>query len=157
MESLEISEGKAKFINSDVDKLFWWVQYQGVLTQYKIISISENGEATFKMCGLTDLRDNEYKLKDDIDYWSSSTFGIDIVKNKNTEFFTDFEKAKEYSLFRYDKYVNPNGKYRVVRYFDDVFEAYESGILDKKSALEKACVLNKKQRHYISYGVVAIN
>jgi hypothetical protein len=154
---LLIASVRHSFIDSDVNKLFWRVEYQGILSQYLIRNIHENGEATFKIANLTDLRDNQYKLKDDVDYWCSSTFGIDIIINKPTEFFTDFQKAKEHSLLRYDKEVNPNGKYRVARYFDDIFETYETGILDKKSALNKASELNKQSRHYVSYGAVSVN
>jgi hypothetical protein len=156
MKTLKITKDKLIFTSEDIDSVFWRVEYYGVLSQYLIKDVLNNGNALFNISGLTDLRNGQYNLKEEIKYSSSSTFGLDILLRSPDSYFTDLRLAKIASINRYDKEVNPNGNYRVARYFDDVFEAYDSGILNKKDAKEKASELNKRQRHYVSYGIVEV-
>lgn len=66
----------------------------------------------------------------------------------------NLDDAKAHSLARFEKEVNPNGVYRVARYFDDMFEQYVTENMSKKEAREKCNELNKSPRHYVYYGIV---
>lgn len=133
---------------------FFRVEYYGALTKYTIIEIDE-ANCKFSLTGLTDLSNEEYKLKEDPKPWASSSFNIDlIIENKNGEYFMDLDRAKAHSLARFEKEVNPKGVYRVARYFDDMFEQYVTENMSKKEAREKCNELNKSPRHYVYYGIV---
>lgn len=143
------------FSSKDIGKVFWRVGYQGILTQCLISDVKENSEAIIKLAMLTNLTPYEYKLNDNVEYYGTSTYGIEVLQ-KDDEFYYDFEKAKKQSLERFNKEVNPNGKYKVGRYFDNIFETYVTDILSKKEARKQCKKFNFKSRHYVSYDIVNI-
>jgi hypothetical protein len=165
-EVIDVIENKTKvlskadimrdFNSSDIGKIFWRVEYKGVLTQCLIHEVKKNNEAVVRLATLTDLINEEYNLRSELEYWSSSTYGTDTLRKSN-EFYYDFEEAKKISLERFNKEVNPNGKYKVARYFDDVFECYMPNEYPKKVAQIKCNELNLKSKAYISYRIKAIN
>lgn len=156
------NEHQREFNASDIGKVFWRVGYQGVITQLEIYGINEKSEAVLRLITLTDLSNEEYKLKDDPQPLGSSTYGSKYLReNKSNEYFFDLEEAKKISFERFETVVNPNGIYRIARYFDDVFEGYESEggkviELSKKEAKAKAQIFNNRPRHYVSYAIVAV-
>lgn len=75
---------------------------------------------------------------------------------QSDDYFTDFEKAKKVSKERYDNIVCPHGKYRVVRYFDDCFDRYETDLLSKREAYEQMDKFRKRKTCYYSYDVKLI-
>jgi hypothetical protein len=143
------------FNSSDVGKVFWRVESYGVLTQCLIDEVKEDGQAVIKLAGLADLRNQEYNLKTEIQYWGSSTYGTDALR-KSEQYYYDLEEAKKASFDRYMKEVNPNCKYKVARYFDDVFECFVTGELSKNDAQIKCNEFNSKPRAYVSYGLRSI-
>ena len=68
------------FNSSDIGKVFWRVESYGVLTQCLIHEIKENNEAVIRLAGLTDLRNGEYRLKTEIEYCGSSTYGTELLR-----------------------------------------------------------------------------
>lgn len=152
--SREIELNKESLTKDDIGKIFWMVEYQGVITQYLIDDVYENGEGKNKLEVLTSFKDG-YKLKDNVEYKGFySLFGIETMRKEN--FYMNLEEAKKESLIRYEREVNPNGDYRVGRFFDDVWEAWESEILPKQESEERARQLNKKDRCYVSYKSVDV-
>ena len=143
------------FNSSDVGKVFWRVQSYGALTQCLIHELKEDNQAVIRLAVLTDLRNQEYNLKTEIEYWGSSTYGIDVLQ-KSDQYYYDLEEAKKASLERYMKDVNPNGVYKVARYFDDIFECFVTDELSKKDAQIKCEELNSKPRAYVSYSIRSI-
>lgn len=143
------------FNSSDIGKVFWRVESYGVLTQCLIYELKDANQAVIRLAVLTDLRNQEYKLKTEIEYWGSSTYGTDTLQKSN-QYYYDLEEAKKASLERYNKEVNPNGIYRVARYFDDVFECFVTGELSKSDAQIKCDEFNSKPRAYVSYGLRSI-
>jgi hypothetical protein len=143
------------FNDSDIGKVFWRVEGCGVLTQCLIHEIKEDNQAVIRLAMLTDLKNQEYKLKTEIEYWGSSTYGTDTLQSSEQYYF-DFEEAKKVSFCWYIKEANPSGKYKVARYFDDVFECYVTDLLSKKDAQIKCNEFNSKPRAYISYGLKSI-
>jgi len=142
-------------ISSDIGKVFWRVESYGALTQCLIHEIKEDNQAVIRLAGLTDLRNQEYNLKTEIEYWRSSTYGTDALQ-KSEQYYYDLSEAKKASFDRYMKEVNPNSKYKVARYFDDVFECYVTDEMSKKDAQIKCNEFNSKQRAYVSYGLKSI-
>ncbi len=133
---------------------YYRVTYDGVLREYKIIR-EEKGVPVYSITQLVSLKDSEYSFIEEPKSFGTSTFSLDIIKNnEQKEWFTDLEKAKNVSKERFDKVVNPNGDYRVARYFDDRFEHYVTEIMSKKEAYSEASKLNRKERAYVSYQVV---
>lgn len=143
------------FNTTDIGKVFWRVDYQGRLTQLLIHEIKEENKAVFRLANLTRLIDYEYKLNDVVDYMASSTYGTDVIF-KSDQYYFDLEEAKKASFERFEKEVNPNGKYRVARYFDDIFEGYASEIMTKKEAKIECDRKNDSQRHYVQFRIKAV-
>ena len=144
---------KEKFTEKDLGRLFWRVSYRGVFTQYVVSSLTKDGKggAWCRVAQLTDLRNDIYTLKEPVLAVAYSTLSPDVFINE--EFFIDYEEAKKNSRERFDREVNPLGKYRVARYFDDVFECYMTEVLTKTEATEEMKKLNKSPRHYVSFGI----
>mgnify|MGYP000895491922 CR=1 FL=1 len=154
-EALNKADVMRCFNSSDIGKVFWRVESYGVLTQCLIHEIKEDNQAVIRLASLTDLRNQEYKLKTEIEYLGSSTYGTDTLR-KSEQYYYDLEEAKKASFDRYMKEVNPNGKYKVARYFDDIFECYVTDLLSKKDAQIKCNEFNSKPRAYVSYGLKSI-
>ena len=125
-------------IENKIGSFFFRVEYCGVVTKC-IIDGYKNGNPVYNLIGLTNLKDytyriDEFKIKDD-HFKSTSNYPIQtVLDNKEGQYFDNFKDAKKNSLERFEKEVNPNGDYRVARYFDDHFEAYVTGVLSKKDA-----------------------
>jgi hypothetical protein len=94
-------------------------------------------------------------LISEIEYWASSIYGTDTLQ-KSEQYYYDLSEAKKASFDRYMKEVNPNGKYKLARYFDDVFECYVTDEMSKKDAQIKCNEFNSKPRAYVSYGLKSI-
>jgi len=144
------------FNSSDIGKVFWRVESYGALTQCLIHEIKNDNQAIIRLASLTDLRNQEYKLKTEIEYWASSTYGTDTLQKSN-QYYYDLDEAKKASLERFNKEVNPNGKYRVARYFDDIFECFVTDELLKKDANIQCNEFNSKPRAYVSYDIRSIS
>ena len=142
-------------IKNEIGSKFYRVEYRGVITECEIIDY-ENGDPVYGLPRLTDFRNDEYKLNKDLKRPGSSNYPLELAISKPNEYFDDLKKAKIKSLERFEKEVNPNGKYKVARYFDDMFEVYVTEILTKKEANIKAEELNKTPRHYVYYSVSAV-
>lgn len=143
------------FNNSDIGKVFWRVEYRGHMTKCAVSDVNEKGEAVIELYMLTDLKNLEYKLKDKVECCGRSTCSSDILRN-NKDFYFSFNQAKKASLSRYNVDVNPNGTYKVARYFDDIFVCYVTNELPRKSA-QKACnELNQKADFLVSYSLKLI-
>lgn len=136
---------------------FYVVTYDGLLNSYKKIGY-ENGVPKWNMDSMMDCnRYEEWKINETAPHESGwfSTFTYEYAKTIDRFFEKeDFESAKILSKQLYDKHVAPTSKYKVARYFDDVFECYVTGELTKKEANEKKNLLNKEDRCYVSYGIV---
>lgn len=143
------------FNSSDIGKVFWRIESYGTLTQCLIHELKEDNQAVIRLAVLTDLRNQEYSLKTEIKYFGSSTYGTDTLQ-KSEQYYYDLDEAKKASFDRYMKEVNPNGIYKVARYFDDVFECFVTGELSKKDAQIKYNEFNSKPRAYVSYGLRSI-
>lgn len=143
------------FNMSDIGKVFWRVGSYGSLTQCVIHEITENNEAVIKNSLLTDLSNQEYRLNDVIKHRFTSTYGAECLRDNN-EYYYNLDEAKKASLERFNKEVNPDGKYRVARYFDDIFEKYETDALPKKEAQLKCNELNSRPRAYVYYAIKSI-
>ncbi len=137
-------------------KIIWRVGYNGPITPYKVLEVCENGDFVMGLLPpITKITDFDYAIIElsDKEYFGKSTFNPKTCSSAH-EFFDDLELAKDQSLVNFEKEVNPNASYRVARYFDDVFEAYETGPLSKRDAIERRKQLNATQRHYVSYRAV---
>lgn len=153
-----------EFNADDIGKVFWRVESYGYLSQCLIHAVNEKKEATIKFMGITDLLNEEYKIKpeEEREYWSSSTYGIHVLKKDG--FYLDLDEALKASKARFDLEVNPHGDYKVARYFDDVFETYvkdpktrEDLVFNKKDAKAEATRQNDaKPRAYVYYGIRAV-
>lgn len=140
----------------EIGQKYYRVQSYGALMEYEVSGF-KNGVPVYSIAGLTDLSNETYKFKDNPLNFGSSTFPLQTILSDNkNEWFSDINDAKKVSLERFTMEVNPNGIYRVARYFDDVFECYVTDEISKKEAKGKCDELNKRQRHYVSYSIVAI-
>lgn len=139
-------------IKNEIGSIFYRVEYYGVLSKLEIIGY-KNNVPIYRITPLSDLRNDKWALIEKPTPFSTSNYPLSIVLEKTEEYFDDFEKAKQKALDKFEKEVNPNGKYRVAKYFDDVFEKYVTDILTKKEATDKANELNSKPRYYVSYGI----
>lgn len=143
-------------MNAILGNKFYRVGYNGSLQEYKIIEF-KNDEPVYEIRGLLDLSNEQYKIKTEATgkpkYKATSQFGIEVMIKNPNEWFENLDIAKKVSRKRWDIEVDPNGEYRVARCFDDVFEAFVTGILTKKEAYEKKESFNKEIRHYVSYRV----
>lgn len=152
------------FTSEDVGKVFWRVGYNGVLTQLQIHEVKENGDAVLRIGGLSDMSNYDYKIREEVEYMGSSTYGVDTIQKSSDEYFEDLEQAKTASYERYLREVNPFGQYKVARYFDDVFETYvkdpktrEDLVFNKKDAKAEAIKQNDaKPRAYVYYDIRAV-
>lgn len=151
------------FNADDIGKVFWRVESYGALTECLIHDVNEKNEGVIKLKGLTDLRNEEYKLRplEEQQSWGSSTYGNDVLKKDG--FYLDLDEALVASKARFDKEVNPNGDYKVARYFDDHFEVYykdpvtSQDTFNKKDARAHANRLNSGPRAYVSYRIRAVS
>jgi len=143
------------FNSSDIGKVFWRVGSYGALTQCLIHELKEDNTAVIRLANLTNLRNQEYNMETEIEYWASSTYGTDVLQ-ESKEYYYDLEEAKKASLERFNKEVNPNGIYRVARYFDNVFECFVTDELSKKDAQIKCNEFNSKPRAYVRYSLKSI-
>jgi len=143
------------FNSSDIGKVFWRVESYGALTQCLIHELKEDNKAVIRLAGLTDLRNQEYNLKTEVEYRGSSIYGTDVLRKSN-QYYYDLEEAKKASFERYNKEVNQTGMYKVARYFNDFFECFVTGELSKKDAQIKCNEFNSKPRVYVSYGLKSI-
>ncbi len=152
------------FTSEDVGKVFWRVEYRGILQQLLIHEVKENADAVLRICHMTDMSNDDYKIREEVEYFGSSTYGVASINKSSDEYFTDLEEAKTASYERYLREVNPFGQYKVARYFDDVFETYvkdpktrEDLVFNKKDAKAEATRQNDaKPRAYVYYGIRAV-
>jgi len=147
--ALQLPETKTELVKEDIGRLVWRVEYPGILYQYKLIRISESGKGVFKIDLIYGVGQDERVRTPPRDFTCTTELGIATLRKP--EFHTDFEKADLRSQERFDKEVNPDGEYRVGRYFDDVWEAWETDRLPKKKAREVLSTLNKRKHYYVSY------
>ena len=146
------------FCSSDIGKVFWRVEYKGVLTECTISKVLENGKGVIKLRGLNDFSKKGYNLNENkIEKYNATSEYNFLAKNIDiSQFYFNYEEAKKASYDRYLKEVNPFGKYRVARYFDDIFECFRSEELTKEEAEQKANEYNKSQRCYVSYRAISV-
>lgn len=139
---------------------FYVVSYNGILQHYKKIGYDEKNVPKWSSMSMMDCsKYEEWKIieikSDECKCKFVSIFTEEYAKTIDGFFIKeDFELAKISSMELYNKYFAPNSKYKVARYFDDVFECYVTGELNKKDADEKKQSLNKKTRCYVYYDIV---
>lgn len=134
-------------------EVFYRVEYQGRFTRYEIINIKD-GVPVYSLTALATIKDDVWKLIDNPKTLGTSNFPVSVMKEKPVEFFTEFDEAKNKSLERFEDEVNPNGDYKVSRYFDDIFEADVTDVLTKKEAAIECKKFNDaKPRHYVQYRI----
>lgn len=154
-----------EFTSEDIGKVFWRVEYKGVLSQLLVHEVKDNADAVLRIAHMTNLANDSYNLEEEPDYWCSSTYGTRTIReSESNEYFTDYEEAKKASYERYLREVNPFGKYKVAKYFDDHFEGYykdpvtkEEMIYNKKDANIQADKLNSGPRAYVCYRIRAVS
>ena len=134
---------------------YYRVNYKGTLNRYEIIGF-KNNVPVYDITLLISIKNDKYSFIQDTEQFATSNFSISIIKDNPNEWFSDLEEAKKVSNARFEEKINPNGDYKVARYFDDVFEIFVTDILSKKSASERATELNKTPRHYVSYSSVDV-
>ncbi len=139
----------------EIGNKYYRVEYQGSLSLYEIIEY-KNGDPVYSITQLTTMKNYEYAFIENPKPFGTSNFSTDVINKDKKGWFLDFEQAKKKSYERFEYEVNPNGQYRVARYFDDIFEIYVTETLTKKEADIKAKEFNNKPRHYVSYSPVAI-
>lgn len=86
------------------------------------------------------------------DLYQNSWYSI-ISENNFQDYYKDFEEAKKVSKERWDETYAPNALYRVVCYFDDVFDKYITEPIDKKTAYERACDLDSQAKPMYYYSI----
>lgn len=127
-----------KRYNKEFPIVLYSVSNQGVIVKY--VCESKMGDKyAFSIYNLMacDMFD-EWKLTNPINAEKSCLVEI---KRKQTdgkwgELYQDFSYACNLSKERWDKEVNPNGRYRVAKYFDDMFDGYVTPVLSKKDTYE---------------------
>lgn len=142
-------------IKNEIGSVFYRVEYKGFLSRLTIVRY-KNEIPVYSIESLTSLKNEEYKIIENPTVFGTSSYSLDLPLSKPYEYFDNIDDAKKKSLERFEKEVNPNGNYKVARYFDSVFEAYVTGILTKKEAREKAIELNKKTRYYVHYDICSV-
>jgi hypothetical protein len=80
--SVKIETFDNDFTSEDVGRLFWRVGYNGVLTQLQIHEVKENSDAVLRIGGLSDMSNNDYKIRETVEYMGSSTYGVDTIRKK---------------------------------------------------------------------------
>ncbi len=132
-------------------KKFWKVAYNnGAIEQFEVLGM-EGNNVKVSRGNITDFRDNKYNLIK-FKHFGTSAFPYDIVLiNKDGNYFTNLSEAKKESLKRFRHYHG--GEWRVGRYFDDIFEAYETDPLNKVDAQAECNKLNKRDRHHVQYRI----
>lgn len=144
-------------MKAEVGNVFYRVQYQGLLTKLEIIEF-KNDNPVYALTSLVTIKDDVWKFREDPKRHGTSNYPISIMQEKPLEYFTVYEDAVQKSLDRFEKEVNPNGNYRVARYFDDMFEAYVTGVLTKKEAKIQVEMFNTSTpRHYVQYRIRVTN
>ena len=83
------------FNSSDIGKVFWRVGSYGALTQCLIHELKEDNTAVIRLANLTNLRNQEYNMETEIEYWASSTYGTDVLQ-ESKEYYYDLEEAKKF-------------------------------------------------------------
>ncbi len=131
---------------------YYRVEHQGTLSMYEVVGF-KNDEPLYGITQLAYSKNDEYIYHDNPERFGTSNFSINKLKSRE-DYFDNLNEAKKEALKRFEKQVNPNGDYKVARYFDDVFEAYVTDVLTKTEANKKALELNKmKPRHYVRYSI----
>lgn len=108
---------------------------------------------------LSSSQDDEWKMEDDISLdknWLGRCELDDkyIKSMKGFYEFDDFDKAAAESKKLWNEYFAPNASYRVVRYFDNYFDRYESEPLPKKEARKISDEMNSRNKRYAnSFGI----
>jgi len=168
MEILTKEDLERDFKTSDIGKSFWKTEVHGTLTEHYIDSINADDVATMRLKTIISTKDEDYVNvpKEEQYFYGSVTYAMHTLRNyvlNNPNYFLNLDEALEASAAKYEKEVNPNGQYKVARYFDDVFETYmkdpitkEDMIYNKKGARTEAARLNGLPRAYVSYGIKVV-
>lgn len=122
-------------------KIFYRVEYNGVITALKVIEEMPNGDKKMA-CSKTALTRITELGHSFVDEWTFEPSGATQEFNPEKpeymdRFFLDLGTAKEKSLENFQKHYNPSAMYRVAKYFDDVFDGYVSQAMPKADALQK--------------------
>ncbi len=128
---------------------FYKVEYNGNLMKYHKVGIDANGTPKWASKSMLDCNQFEdWKIKDvSFDTWSwFNTFTEEYALNEIERVFLDLEEAAKLSKELYDKNFAPHSMYKVVRYFDNIFDRFETGALSKKDAYDKC---NSMPRRYL--------
>ena len=137
---------------------FYRVEYCGHLKEYKIKGF-KGGEPVYNIRGPLAHVGEEYipmSVEECESSFGTSSFGLEVMRENPAEWFVSLKKARSASRRRWAEEVNPNGDYRVARYFDDIFEVYVTDILSKKEAYAQAEQLNKGPRAYVCYRICMV-
>jgi hypothetical protein len=142
---------------NEVGEIYFRVYYDGRMEQLTVKKI-EDGKPTFSLHRLTLITDHSYKFLDEpVGSCGTTSFDFKVIESKPKEFFGNLGKAKKTSLENFECVVNPNGKYKVARYFDDIFEATVTVAMSKQNAMAEAKKLNARLSCYVSYRILVVN
>lgn len=146
----------------DYQKQFPIIRYTvscvGIM-QKLVADAAIHGKYIFKMYNMMDCDITEdWKIKPD-DYLPTSEKTLkQVLSLDNRDLIKDIETAKSLSKERWDKNMNPNGKYIVVRYFDDMFDGNViAEPVSKKDALKILKYCNSKKESLYSYDIKLID
>ena len=137
---------------------FYKVEWNGVLLKYHKIGVDKDNIPKWTSKNMMDCNQfEEWKIKEvSFNEWIGySTFSEDYAINKIERSFINLEDAKKVSKELWNEHFAPNAKYRVVRYFDNIFDGYESDILSKRDAYERMESIPK--RYLYSYELKIVN
>ena len=142
----------------EIGKKYWFVSYDGAITEAEIISVDNKGVIVWKRRGITNFSNDTYKIIDEeSSLTSTSKYTLEEFAKYYSKYSDDFDIAIQFSKELFEKVINPNGIYKVAQDFDNVFEKYVSEHLSKADARIRKTELEAKKRHLVSYRLVAVN
>lgn len=117
-------------------EIWFQVNYRGGILPMMVIEEFNDGRKKFRYS------DKSIAIVDELSHsfvedweFKPGMFTSTFNPHESTDMFQDVEIAKAKSLELFEKNVNPNGIYRVAKYFDDVFDGYVTEPMSKAEAL----------------------
>lgn len=137
---------------------FYQVLWNGELLRYHRVGESGNSVYWTKKSMIDCGEFDEWKVKEVNfeEFKGAEEISYDCIANDMQNVFMeeDFQSAKDLSLELWNKYVNPNGTYRVVKFADDVLISTVAEGKKKAEAFSLAEQLEKENRNpIVSYEV----
>ncbi len=160
LESLrnKTMEQKTTETTQEIGKKYWFISYDGAITEAEIISVNDEGVILWKRRAITNFSNDTYKIIDEeSSLTTTSKYTLEEFAKFHSKYSDDFDIAIQFSKELFEKVINPNGIYKVAQDFDNVFEKYVSEPVSKAHAKIRKTELEAKKRHLVSYRLVAVN